>query len=332
VDYTVNSLSRYFNLRLDLLGAVVLFGVAAVLVVQGVGAGFAGAGITFAYALVGALAMSLLSLRMLDLGLAGFERVHAYTRLPTEPTDGAPAPPGWPSAGDVVFDDVVLRYGDGLPAALDGVSFHVPAGTKAGIVGRTGSGKSSLFAALLRFVECERGRVVIDGVDTSTLRPAELRARLAVIPQDPVLLPGTLRENLDPFGTRTDDEVRAALAKVGVADKLLALPGGLAHLFTADGARLSAGERQLLCLARAVLHNAKVVLVDEATANLDVETDTRIQRVLRTELAGATVLCIAHRRDTLADADQFVVLDAGHVARVEQGAGAPVPRPEEVAP
>jgi ABC-type multidrug transport system fused ATPase/permease subunit len=316
-DYTVNSLSRYFNLRLDLLGAVVLFGVAAVLVVQGVGAGFAGAGITFAYALVGALAMSLLSLRMLDLGLAGFERVHAYTRLPTEPSGGAAAPPDWPVSGEVVFTDVVLRYGDGLPAALDGVSFRVPAGTKAGIVGRTGSGKSSLFTALLRFVECERGRVLIDGVDTSTLRLPELRARLAVIPQDPVLLPGTLRENLDPFRAFTDDEVRTALATVGIGEKLLALPGGLAHVFTTDGARLSAGERQLLCLARAVLHNAKLVLVDEATANLDAETDARIQRVLRSALAGATVLCIAHRRDTLVDADQVVVLDAGHVVRVE---------------
>ncbi|MFY1671394.1 ATP-binding cassette domain-containing protein [Plantactinospora sp. WMMB334] len=315
-DYTVNSLSRYFNLRLDLLGAVVLFGVTGLLVVEGVGPGYAGAGITFAYALVGALAMSLLSLRMLDLGLAGFERVHAYTQLPVETTAGDPAPPGWPAAGEVRFENVVLRYAHDLPPALDGVSFAVPAGTKVGIVGRTGSGKSSLFAALLRFVECDRGRILVDGVDVATIRLTDLRSRVAVIPQDPVLLPGTLRENLDPFTEFSDGEILAALGTVGIDDRLLALPGGLEHVFTIGGARLSAGERQLLCLARAVLHNSKVVLIDEATANLDMETDARVQRTLRSELAGATVLCIAHRRDTLVDADRVVTLDAGRVATV----------------
>jgi len=313
-EYTVNSLSRYFNLRLDLLGAIVLFGVTALLVVEGVGPGFAGAGITFAYALVGALAMSLLSLRMLDLGLAGFERVHAYTRLPVETAAGDPAPPGWPAAGEVRFENVVLRYADGRPPALNDVSFVAEPGTKVGIVGRTGSGKSSLFAALLRFVDPESGRILVDGVDVAGIRLSDLRSRIAVIPQDPVLLPGTLRENLDPFTEFTDDQVRAALDKVGVADRLLALPGGLDHVFPIGAARLSAGERQLLCLARAVLHNSKVVLIDEATANLDRETDARIQRVLRSELTGATVLCIAHRRDTLLDADHFVMLDAGRVA------------------
>jgi len=208
----------------------------------------------------------------------------------------------------------VLRYADGRPPALNDVSFVAEPGTKVGIVGRTGSGKSSLFAALLRFVDPESGRILVDGVDVAGIRLSDLRSRIAVIPQDPVLLPGTLRENLDPFTEFTDDQVRAALDKVGVADRLLALPGGLDHVFPIGAARLSAGERQLLCLARAVLHNSKVVLIDEATANLDRETDARIQRVLRSELTGATVLCIAHRRDTLLDADHFVMLDAGRVA------------------
>lgn len=309
VDYTVNSLSRHFNLRLDLLGAVVLVGFAAMLVVEsGLGAGLAGAGITFAYALIGTLAMSLITIRMMDLALASFERVDDYTRLDVEPTGGAAAPEGWPATGDIRFVDVTLRYAPGRAPALDEVSFHAPAGEKIGIVGRTGSGKSTLFAALMRFVEATSGQILVDGVDISTLRLHDLRSAIAVIPQDPVLLPGTLRENLDPFGTSPDAEVLEALEKVGLGIVPL-------DVTTAD-IRLSAGERQLFCLARALVHRARIVLIDEATSNLDAETDLRIQRVLDAELAGATVLCIAHRRDTLHDADRIVTLDAGRVVSV----------------
>jgi len=317
-DYTVNSLSRHFNLRLDLLGAAVLLGYASLLVTQGgVGAGLAGVGLTFVYTLTGTLAMSLLTVYTMDLALASFERVHDYTLLPTERTDGAAAPQGWPSKGDVHFDGVVLRYEAGRPPALNDVSLHAPGGAKTGIVGRTGSGKSSLFAVLMRFVDIEQGRVVVDGVDVSTLRLRDLRAKIAMIPQDPVLLPGTLRANLDPYQAFSDAEIGTVLDKVGLGGKLAALPGGLDHPVTAGGAQLSAGERQLLCLGRALLHRAKIVLIDEATSNLDAETDAQIQRTLESELAGTTVLCIAHRRDTLSNADHVVMLDAGRVARVE---------------
>ena len=316
-DYTVNSLSRHFNLRLDLLGAAVLFGYATLLVVQGnIGAGLAGVGISFAYLFTETLAMGLLTIRTMDLALASFERVQDYTRLPIESTGGSPAPEGWPTRGDVRFEGVTLRYEQDRPPALDDVHFHAPAGEKVGVVGRTGSGKSSLFSALLRFVECERGRILVDGVDVATLRLPDLRARIAAIPQDPVLLPGTLRANLDPLRGFADDDIEAVLAKVGLADKVQTLPGGLDHAVSASASRLSAGERQLLCLARALLHRAKVVLIDEATASLDAETDARIQRTLDTELAGATVLCIAHRRDTLLDANRVVALDVGRVTRV----------------
>ncbi|MFD4636179.1 ATP-binding cassette domain-containing protein [Lentzea sp. NPDC058436] len=309
VDYTVNSLSRHFNLRLDLLGALVLVGFAGMLVVEtGLGAGLAGAGITFAYALIGTLATSLITIRMMDLALASFERVDDYTRLDVEPSGGAPAPDGWPRTGDVRFEEVTLRYAPGRPPALDDVSFHAPAGEKVGIVGRTGSGKSTTFAALMRFVECSAGRILVDGVDIASLRLRDLRAAIAVVPQDPVLLPGTLRDNLDPFRDHDDAATLSALEKVG-----LKLPG-LDH--PAADAHLSAGERQLFCLARALLHRTRIVLIDEATSNLDAETDARVQRVLDAELAGATVLCIAHRRDTLLGADRVVTLDAGRVASV----------------
>ncbi|SCK04941.1 ABC-type multidrug transport system, ATPase and permease component [Streptomyces sp. LamerLS-316] len=323
-DYTVNSLSRHFNLRLDLVGALVLFGYAALLVVQGgIGAGYAGVGISFVYMLIETLAMSLMTVQMMDLALASYERVHDYTQLEVESEAGVAAPEGWPSAGDIRFEDVTLRYAPGAHPALDGITFQAPAGRKTGIEGRTGSGKSSLFNALLRFTECERGRVLIDGVDVSTLRLRDLRSRIETIPQDPVLLPGTLRENLDPYGTFTDAELESALEKVGLADKLLALSDGLAHNVTSGGAQLSTGERQLLCLARALLRRARIVLVDEATASLDAETDARIRRTFETELKDATVLVIAHRRDVLLDADRIVRLDGGRVARITESDGMP---------
>ncbi|MFE6764958.1 ATP-binding cassette domain-containing protein [Streptomyces sp. NPDC057689] len=323
-DYTVNSLSRHFNLRLDLMGALVLFGYAALLVVQGgIGAGYAGVGISFVYMLIETLAMSLMTVQMMDLALASYERVHDYTQLEVESEAGVAAPEGWPSAGDIRFEDVTLRYEPGAPAALDGITFQAPAGRRTGIEGRTGSGKSSLFTALLRFTECERGRILIDGVDVATLRPSDLRARIETIPQDPVLLPGTLRENLDPYGTFTDAELESALEKVGLAGKLLALPEGLAHVVTSGGARLSTGERQLLCLARALLRRARIVLIDEATASLDAETDARIRRTFETELKDATVLVIAHRRDVLLDAARIVRLDGGRVARITESGDVP---------
>ncbi|MDI1463734.1 ATP-binding cassette domain-containing protein [Catellatospora sp. KI3] len=328
-DYTVNSLSRHFNLRLDLMGAAILFGSAALLVVQGASAGFAGVGISFVYMLTETLAMSLITIYTMDLALTSFERVHDYTNLPEERAGGSPAPQGWPSAGDVRFEKVSLRYNDGGPLALDEVSFHVPAGAKVGIVGRTGSGKSSLFSSLLRFVEIEQGRIVVDGVDVGTLRLEELRGRVAIIPQDPVLLPGTLRDNLDPVRVFSDGEIEASLKKVGLADKLLALPSGLSHPVSGGNAQLSAGERQLFCLARALLDRAKVVLIDEATSSLDAETDAQIQRTLESELAGATVLTIAHRRGTLSGADQVITMEAGKVAQVVTADGpqaAPGPR------
>ncbi|MFD4371108.1 ATP-binding cassette domain-containing protein [Streptomyces sp. NPDC058486] len=318
-DYTVNSLSRHFNLRLDMVGAAVLFGYAALLVAQGgIGAGYAGVGISFVYMLIETLAMSLMTVQMMDLALASYERVHDYTELDIEPETGVAPPEEWPATGDIRFEDVTLRYAPGAPAALDGVTLHAPAGRRTGIEGRTGSGKSSLFTALLRLTECESGRILIDGVDISTLRLRDLRSRIETIPQDPVLLPGTLRENLDPYGDFSDTELEAVLEKVGLAGKLLALPEGLAHTVTSDGARMSAGERQLLCLARALLRRARIVLVDEATAHLDAETDARIRRTFETELKGATVLVIAHRRDVLLDADRVVRLDGGRVAEITE--------------
>lgn len=273
--------------------------------------------------LIETLAMSLMTVQMMDLALASYERVHDYTQLEVESEAGVAAPEGWPSAGDIRFEDVTLRYEPGAPAALDGITFQAPAGRRTGIEGRTGSGKSSLFTALLRFTECERGRILIDGVDVATLRPSDLRAQIETIPQDPVLLPGTLRENLDPYGTFTDAELESALEKVGLAGKLLALPEGLAHVVTSGGARLSTGERQLLCLARALLRRSRIVLIDEATASLDAETDTRIRRTFETELKDATVLVIAHRRDVLLDAARIVRLDGGRVARITESGDVP---------
>ena len=257
------------------------------------------------------------------------------------PATPAGIDPAWPAHGAVEFRDVHLRYGkldDGAVAhatdveaaagvhdltpgtsanknsfplgdeVLHGVSFSVRPGQKLGIVGRTGSGKSSLGIALFRIVEPCSGAVLLDGVDTSTVPLAVLRSRLSIIPQDPVLFSTTLRENLDPFNLHDDAALTEALGRVRLGHLNL-------NLAVAEGgSNLSVGERQLLCIARALLRKSSIILFDEASASIDSATDAFLQAAIRVLFADATVLTIAHRLTTVADADTVLVMDAGIVA------------------
>lgn len=222
----------------------------------------------------------------------------------------------WLTQGSVEFQDVVLVYRPGLPNALDGVTFRVEPGEKLGIVGRTGSGKSSLFLVLFRLLEPNAGRVLLDNVDTSQLELAELRSQLAVIPQEPFLFSGTIRENLDPQGLHEDRALWQALEQCHLSEVAVAM-GGLDGELGERGQNLSLGQRQLLCLARALLTDAKILCIDEATASVDQKTDQLLQQTICKRFANKTVLTIAHRLNTILNSDRVLVLQAGRVVELD---------------
>lgn len=249
--------------------------------------------------------------------VAALERLLDYLDLPQEPEHERPDDPPigqWPTAGRIEFLDLCMRYRPGLPLALQDLSATVEAGAKVGIVGRTGAGKSTLVLALFRLVEPASGTVLIDGRETSSLGLHTLRRAMTIIPQDPVLHDGTVAHNLWPFGNISDDELRSALVRAR-------LPADMLHAHVAKGGtNLSSGERQLLCFARAMLAGAHILILDEATSNLDEAADAAMQALLRDEFASKTLLTIAHRLLTVADYDSILVLGAGRL--LEQGAPA----------
>ncbi len=197
------------------------------------------------------------------------------------------------------------------------ISFNVNPGERVGVVGRTGAGKSSLTLALFRIIEAVKGSIYIDGIEISKLGLYDLRSRLTIIPQDPVLFTGTLRLNLDPFEKHSDQEIWQSLELAHLKAFVSSLEAGLSHNVSEGGDNLSVGQKQLICLARALLRKSKVIVLDEATAAVDIETDELIQTTIRKEFNDCTIITIAHRLNTILDYDRVLVMDRGEVAEYD---------------
>ncbi|KAG0002925.1 hypothetical protein BGZ80_005872, partial [Entomortierella chlamydospora] len=322
-SYLTNVSTRWLQIMLDFMSLIVLVAVGLLAVLQRESANQQVFSIVLSQ--IGQLTSimtEILSCSVsLETTIVSVERVREYSQLTPEARDVIPdskANEAWPQRGQITFNQYSTRYREGLDLVLKGINVTINGGERVGIVGRTGAGKSSVTMALFRIIEAAEGSIVIDGLDISTLGLHDLRSHLTIIPQDPFLFGESIRVNLDPFNKHTDAEIWAALESASLKSYVQTLPEGITTAIDNGGENMSLGQRQLMSLARAMLsQNTRVLCLDEATAAIDVETDNAIQRALRREFAGCTVLTIAHRINTIMDNDRILALEQGQVVEYD---------------
>jgi ABC-type multidrug transport system fused ATPase/permease subunit len=315
--YCMKCINRWLSVRLELLGSFVLLvtGLMAVYF-DGTSAGFAGVAMVYALQCTGTMNWTVRTVGETEAAMNCAERILEY--ISETPSEGAHhvagVAPSWPETGAISFENVSVRYRPGLPMVLKSLSVTIESPWRVGVVGRTGSGKSTLLLAVMRLIEPAEGHITISGVKTSDLGLADLRSKIAVVPQDPVLWTGSLHKNLDPFSQCSEAAVWNALEAVGQKAALeQRFPGvKIGDIDVSEyGENFSHGQRQLFCMARAMLKNSKIVLMDEATSALDEETDSLVQHAVRDLFQDATMLIVAHRLRTIASADRILLLDQG---------------------
>eukprot|EP00903_Cladosiphon_okamuranus_P012646 g11831.t1 len=324
--YHMHVSNRWLGIRLEMMGTTMTLAAALFIVFsKGSGGltikgGVAGLVLTYTQQVTGYLTWAVRMGCETEARITAVERAQEYADLTPEAlpiVEDYRPPKGWPANGAVKLEGIKMRYRPGLDLVLKGVTLDIKGGERIGIAGRTGSGKSSLMVSLFRMVEPCGGSITIDGVDALRVGLQDLREAISIIPQDPVMFCGTMRENLDPFGRSDDVTIWAALEAARLAPYVSGLEGKLDAEVSEGGENLSLGQRQLVCLARAVLRRNRILVMDEATANVDVDTDSLIQEAIRKEFSGCTVLTIAHRLNTIMDSDRILVMQDGRVGEFD---------------
>ncbi|XP_041850293.1 multidrug resistance-associated protein 5 isoform X2 [Melanotaenia boesemani] len=322
--YLFSCAMRWLAVRLDVI-SVALISITALMMVLMHGQippAYAGLAISYAVQLTGLFQFTVRLASETEARFTSVERIHHYIQSLSQEAParvkGQSPPPDWPQQGELVFREVEMRYQENLPRVLSKISCTIRPKEKVGIVGRTGSGKSSLGVVLFRLVESCGGSILIDGIDIGDIGLADLRSKLSIIPQDPVLFSGTVRFNLDPFNQYPEEKIWDTLERSHMKECVSQLPQKLDSEVVENGENFSVGERQLLCVARALLRQCKVLILDEATAAMDAETDALIQETIRSSFQDCTTLTIAHRLHTVLACDRIMVLNQGQVVEFDE--------------
>ncbi|XP_062300094.1 ATP-binding cassette sub-family C member 9 isoform X2 [Scomber scombrus] len=321
----LSAANRWLEVRTDYLGAVIVLTAAVTSIWSSQylpAGGLVGLGLTYALTVTNYLNWVVRNLADLEVQMAAVKKVNSFLSTESENYEGSmdatQVPENWPQDGEIKIQDLCVRYDPMLKPVLKHVNAYIEPGQKVGICGRTGSGKSSLSLAFFNMVDIFEGKIVIDGIDICKLPLQTLRSRLSIILQDPVLFSGSIRFNLDPERTCTDDRLWEALEIAQLKNMVKALPGGLDAVVTEGGENFSVGQRQLFCLARAFVRKSSILIMDEATASIDMATENILQKVVMTAFADRTVVTIAHRVHTILTADLVIVMKRGNILEYDK--------------